>query len=544
MRYDRFARKPRDQAAMNESPNRPQPVDRSAEAAPSAPSQGSAEGEKPELGSNPEPASAPRSAGAQFLMVFPPIMLPMFMAVADQTIVATALPAIASSLGEIERASWVVVSYLIANTIAAPVYGRLGDTFGRRAMMFVALSIFMLGSVLCALAPNITLLTLFRVLQGFGGGGLMTLSQALVGEAVPPRERGKYQGYLAGIAVTSNSFGPVAGGYLTQAFGWQSIFLVNIPLGLLAMLFVSRIPARQGDRRRTTFDSPGLVLFIFFVGPVILALEQVQRMELSSVPIVLGLVVLGLISLVALIWQERLTTSPLIPPKLFRQASIWRADAMASFHGAALVSLITFLPIYLRAVRGLSPAETGFMLLPLTAGIGIGSMTTGQMVSRTGYTAAFPAYGLIGATVSMVLIAFFIPYLTAAQIAWAFFGVALFMGTVMGVVQVTVQTESGPRLLGTGAAMVQFSRSVGAAFGTATVSAVLFSILTATDRDTATLFGLIIEHGPDALVTLDPMRHALVQHQISDAFHAAFLVIACFTGVGAWMAWTMPLRRI
>ena len=529
---------------MNESPNRPQPVDRSAEAAAPEPSQGSGRGEKPELGSSLEPASAPRSAGAQFLMVFPPIMLPMFMAVADQTIVATALPAIASSLGEIERVSWVVVSYLIANTIAAPVYGRLGDTFGRRAMMFVALTIFMLGSVLCALAPNITLLTLFRVLQGFGGGGLMTLSQALIGEAVPPRERGRYQGYLAGIAVTSNSFGPVAGGYLTQAFGWPSIFLVNIPLGLLAMLFVSRIPARQGDRRRTTFDAPGLVLFIFFVGPVILALEHVQRMDLNSVPMALGLLVLGLVSLVALIWQERLTTSPLIPPKLFRQPSIWRSDAMAAVHGAALVSLITFLPIYLRAVRGLSPAETGFMLLPLTAGIGIGSMTTGQMVSRTGYTAAFPTYGLIGATVSIALLAFFIPELSAAQIAWAFGGVALFMGTVMGVVQITVQTESGPRLLGTGAAMVQFSRSVGAAFGTATVSAVLFSILTATDRDTATLFGLVIEHGPDALATLDPVRHAVVQRQISDAFHAAFFVVACFTGVGAWLAWTMPLRRI
>ena len=158
-------------------------------------------------------------------------MLPMFLAVADQTIVATALPAIASSLGEIERASWVVVSYLIANTIAAPVYGRLGDTFGRRLMMFVALALFMVGSVLCALAPNIELLTAFRVLQGFGGGGLMTLSQALIGEAIPPRERGRYQGYLAGIAVSSNTFGPVAGGYLTQAFGWQSIFLINIPLG-------------------------------------------------------------------------------------------------------------------------------------------------------------------------------------------------------------------------------------------------------------------------------------------------------------------------
>ena len=353
---------------------------------------------------DPEPSTA-----AQFLTVFPPIMLPMFLAVADQTIVATALPAIASSLGEIERASWVVVSYLIANTIAAPVYGRLGDTFGRRLMMVLALALFMVGSVLCALAPNIELLTAFRVLQGFGGGGLMTLSQALIGEAIPPRERGRYQGYLAGIAVSSNTFGPVAGGYLTQAFGWQSIFLINIPLGLLAMLFVFRIPPRQGDRRRTTFDSPGLVLFIFFVGPVILALEQVQRMQLSAMPMALALLAVGLISLGLLTWQERLTAAPLIPPKLFRQPSIWRADAMAALHGAALVSLITFLPIYLRAVRGASPGETGLILLPLTAGIGIGSMITGQMVTRTGYTAVFPTFGLLGATAGLVFIALLDP---------------------------------------------------------------------------------------------------------------------------------------
>jgi EmrB/QacA subfamily drug resistance transporter len=532
-------------SAMNDSPKQPEAADRSrAESATATAADAKPVGATPADTANDSTQGPPPSPGAQFLRVFPPIMLPMFMAVADQTIVATALPAIASSLGEIERASWVVVSYLIANTIAAPVYGRLGDTFGRRWMMFVALTIFMIGSVLCALAPNITLLTLFRVIQGFGGGGLMTLSQALVGEAVPPRERGRYQGYLAGIAVTSNSFGPVAGGYLTQAFGWQSIFLVNIPLGLLAMMFVFRIPPRQGDRRRTTFDSPGLVLFIFFVGPVILALEQVQRMELSSLPLALGLLAFGLVSLVLLIWQERLTTSPLIPPKLFRQPSIWRSDAMAAFHGAALVSLITFLPIYLRAVRGMSPSETGFMLLPLTAGIGLGSMSTGQMVTRTGYTAVFPTYGLIGATLSLLLLAFFIPYLSSTQLAWAFFSVALFMGTVMGVVQVTVQSVSGPRLLGTGAAMVQFSRSVGAAFGTATVAAVLFSILTVTDRDTATLFGIIIERGPDALATLDPVRRAVVQGQIGEAFHVAFLTIAGFTAVGTWLAWSLPLRRI
>jgi EmrB/QacA subfamily drug resistance transporter len=485
-----------------------------------------------------------QDARAQFLTVFPPIMLPMFLAVADQTIVATALPAIASSLGDIERASWVVVSYLIANTIAAPVYGRLGDTFGRRLMMFVALGIFVAGSVLCALAPSIVMLTAFRVIQGFGGGGLMTLSQALIGEAIPPRERGRYQGYLAGIAVSSNTFGPVAGGYLTQAFGWQSIFLINVPLGLLAFLFVFHIPPRQGDRRRTMFDAPGLVLFMLFVAPVILALEQVQRMQLSALPLAVGLLVFGLISLGLLSWQERITTSPLIPPRLFKQPSIWRADAMAACHGAALVSLITFLPIYLRAVRGASPAETGLILLPLTAGIGIGSMFTGQMVTRTGCTAMFPTYGLLAATLGLVVIAFVAPVLTPAQLAWSFCGIALFMGTVMGVVQVTVQTVSGPRLLGTGAAMVQFSRSVGAAVGTAAVAAILFSILSATDRGTASLFGDIIEQGPKVIASLAPDRQAAIHAQIGDAFRAAFLTIAAFTGIGTVLAWTMPLRRL
>ncbi len=484
------------------------------------------------------------SSGLLFLRIFPSIMLPMFMAVADQTIVATALPAIASNLGEIERVSWVVVSYLIANTIAAPVYGRLGDTFGRRLMMIAALAIFMIGSVLCAVSPNIEWLTAFRVLQGFGGGGLMTLSQALVGEAIPPRERGRYQGYLAGVAVSSSTFGPVAGGYLTQAFGWQSIFLVNVPLGLAALVLVFRLERRPADPRRTMFDIPGLVLFIMFVGPVILALEQVQHMQLSTLPLALGLLAFGIVSLVLLAWQERLTTSPLIPPHLFRQASIWRSDALAACHGAALVSLLTFLPIYLRAVRGASPAETGLMLLPLTAGIGLGSMITGQMVTRTGYTAIFPTCGLLAATAGLLLLAVSIPHLTTGELAWVFGIIALFMGTVMGVVQVTVQAVAGPQLLGTGAAMVQFSRSVGAAFGTALVAAILFSILTATDRDTANLFGAIIEQGPDAIAMLAPARQAAIGSEIGDAFTAAFVTIAMFTSAGTWLAWSLPLRRL
>ena len=261
----------------------------------------------------------PPSPRPVFWTVFPSIMLPMFLAVADQTIVATALPAIASDLGDVERLSWVVVSYLIANTIAAPVYGRLGDSFGRRLMMLAALALFIAGSVLCALAPNIEFLTATRVLQGFGGGGLMTLSQALVGETIPPRERGRYQGYLAGVMVSSSTFGPVAGGYLTQAFGWRSIFLVNVPLGLAAVFLVLRLATQPGDRRRTTFDAPGLVLFMMFVSPVILALEEVQRMDARTLPIILGLLVFGVMSLLALIWQEKHSASPLIPPTLFRE---------------------------------------------------------------------------------------------------------------------------------------------------------------------------------------------------------------------------------
>ena len=490
------------------------------------------------------PANEPPSTASLFIKVFPSIMLPMFMAVADQTIVATALPAIASGLGEIERASWVVVSYLIANTIAAPVYGRLGDTYGRRSIMIAALAIFMIGSVLCAISPNIELLTAARVLQGFGGGGLMTLSQALIGEAIPPRERGQYQGYLAGVAVTSSTFGPVAGGYLTQAFGWQSIFLVNIPLGLIAFILVLRLEGRPGDRRRTTFDTPGLVLFTMFVGPVILALEQLQRMDPRTLPMALGLLAVGLLSLVLLLWQEQRNTAPLLPPTLFKQPSIWRSDALAACHGAALVSLLTFLPIYLRAVRAASPAETGLMLLPLTFGIGLGSLTTGQLVTKTGRTAIFPTFGLAVTTAGLALLAFTMSHLSVGEMPWAFGFIAVCMGTVMGVVQITVQLVAGPRMLGTGAAMVQFSRSVGAAFGTAVVAAVLFSYLALVDRQAAGLLGAIIDQGPEAISSLAPARQAAIQAEIAAAFRAAFATIALFTGVGTWLAWSMPLRRL
>jgi EmrB/QacA subfamily drug resistance transporter len=487
---------------------------------------------------------APGSDPNLFFRVFPSIMLPMFLAVVDQTIVATALPAIAATLGQIGRASWVVIAYLISTTVAAPVYGQLGDVFGRKRMMFIALAVFMASSLLCAASQSIEMLTAARIIQGLGGGGLMTLSQALIGETIPPRERGRYQGYLAGVMVTSSTFGPVVGGFLTHYFGWRSVFLVNLPIGVIAVLLTTRLVPRGGPRPKWRFDVAGLVWFVIFITTTILALDQAQRWEPRTLLTVLGLLGLSIASLGLLLRQENRAQTPLLPVELLRQAAIWRSDALAACHGAALVSMITFLPIYLQAVRGLSPQDTGLLMLPLTAGIGIGSMITGRIVTSTGRTMVFPIWGLMVVTFNIVLFALLASRLPTAYLPWIFGWNALFMGTVMGVVQVTVQVVAGPKMLGAGAASVQFSRSVGAALGTAIVAAVLFSVLAATDPETARLFTVMVQRGPAAMATLEPARQAVVQAEIAEAFRAAFLAMAAFTGIGLVLAWSIPVRRI
>jgi EmrB/QacA subfamily drug resistance transporter len=489
-------------------------------------------------------APAAPSTRHLFFAVFPSIMLPMFLAVADQTIVATALPAIAASLGDVDKISWIVISYLIATTIAAPLYGRFGDVFGRRRLMYVGLGIFMFASVLCALAPSVILLSLARLLQGLGGGGLMTSSQAVIGETIPPRERGRYQGYLAAVVVSSSTFGPVAGGYLTQHFGWQSVFLVNIPLGALAALLMLRLPARRKAAEAFRFDALGLALFVLFVGPTLLAIEMIHRFDARLIAVILGLAACAIGALVLLIRQEKRVASPLLPISLLSKPAIWRSDALAACHGAALVSLVTFLPLYLRVARGVTPGESGLLILPLTAGIGLGSLITGRLVSKTGRTFIFPSFGLFASLAAIVVLALFAPYLSLGQIS-ALLGVnALFMGTVMGVVNVTVQSAAGPNMLGAAAGSVQFSRSVGASIGTAIVGSVLFVSLAATDKDAAVLFGTILERGPDVLAAIDIARRSVIELEISSAFRAAFLTVALFTTGALVLAWTNPARRI
>ena len=470
-------------------------------------------------------------------------MLPMFLAVVDQTIVATALPAIAAATGEVDRVSWIVVAYLIAATVAAPIYGRLGDSFGRRRMMFFALPIFIVASIFCALSPTIELLTLARILQGLGGGGLMTLSQALIGETIPPRERARYQGYIATVAVCANSFGPVAGGYLTEHLGWPSIFWVNVPIGLCAFALTFRLPNLAIERVKWSADPGGLFFFTIFVATALLALEQVQHVNIAAMPLAGGLFAAALISVLLLIRHENRTPSPLIPLKLLRQPAIWHSDALAACHGAALVSLITFIPVYLEVVRGMSPSDTGLLLVPLTVGIGVGSLITGRLVSKTGLTTIYPIGGLMLATANFLVLALWASAMNRAQFAVVLLLSGLFMGTVMGVVQVSVQSAAGQARLGEAAASVQFSRSIGAAFGTAMVATILFGVLAIKSPEAARVFAAMIQtrHVTPGLPGLEQLA---IQADIREAFRTAFLTMAGFTTAGFFLALTNPLRRI
>ncbi|CAH1696689.1 MFS domain-containing protein [Hyphomicrobiales bacterium] len=479
-----------------------------------------------------------------FVFVFTAIFVPMFMAIMDQTIVAASLPNIAADLGKAHSISWVVTSYLVAMTIAAPVYGRLGDLFGRKTFMIVSMGIFVTASLACSLAQSMEMLIFTRLLQGLGGGGLITLSQALIGEAIAPRQRARFQGYLATISVTANALGPVAGGYITEHLGWRAIFLVNLPLGLVALLFVLRLKALPGIREKRPFDLMGLAYLSVFVTATLLNFSQAQRVAQGEAWLFAMWGSVSLLALLLLIRHEGRIQYPLLPVKLLRQAVIWRSDALAACHGATLVALVTFVPIYLRAVRDVAVAEIGLLLLPLSMGVGVGSMMTGRAVTKTGHTAIFPSVGLIAASALISIFAFRAHTWTLIELSWLLGLVAVCLGTTMGVVQVTVQSSAHPRVLGAAAASVQLSRSIGAALGTGIVSMVFFSLLTSVGSGVTGSFSDLLQQGSAALHSLTADERTYVEAGINGAFVAAFATIAGFAAIGSALAWSIPLRRL
>jgi MFS family permease len=495
---------------------------------------------------------APRSDTASadhrrlFFRIFPAVGLSMFGAALDQTIVAAALPAIARALGEVERVSWVVVAYLVATTIAAPVYGRLGDAFGRRRMLLVALFLYGFGGVLGALAPGFGLLALARIVQGCGGGGLISLSVALIAEVVPPRERGRFQAWIAAIFAAASAIGPVAGGLLAEFFGWRAVFMIQpLVAAAAAVMAVRQLRhALPGEARGFVFDWPGLLLFALFVGPALFALDQARRLAADALAIAC-LLGAGAALALLLLWRwERRAPDPLLPLPVLTEPSVWRANLVAALVAGAFVGCIAFLPLYMVAARGLSAFGAGLALLPLAATAAGGAIIAGRMLSRTGRTMRWPAIGLSCAAVMMAAIAVAADALALPLLALLLALVSLGLGTSFPMVQVTVQSAVPRERLGSATASVQFTRSLGAAIGTALLGAVLFGALVAQGEAAAELFVALVNQGPVALADLGDAARAAFQARMANAFRAAFLVAALLIAVAAWICTRVPLQRV
>ena len=482
--------------------------------------------------------------GALFRAVVPPIAVPVFIAAADPTIVSTALPAIGAALGHVPLLSWMVVANLIAGTVAAPVYGRLGDMFGRRRLLLASLALFLGAAVLCAAAQNIFVLMAGRVLQGLGGGGLTTLCQALIGALVPRRERGRYQGYYATFILTGSAFGPVAGGFLTQIWGWQAVFLAYLPLSAAAVALALRLPPDPPAGARGGLDGLGVLLLAAFVIPLLLAVQRLQQPSLSALPLTLGLAALAAVALAALLRQQARVRDGVMALGLLRLPSFWRADLMSACSGASLTAMVTFLPLYFQVVGGASPGYSGLLLMPLTVGVAIGSVATGSLIARTGLTAVFPGVGLIVTAGTLLAAAAFGPRLGLIGLALLLALGGLFQGSAMITAQITVQLQAPVRQLGVAAASVQLSRSLGSAFGAAVAGAVLFGVLALRDPHAATLFLAMVRHGPGVLDGLAPAARLAARATIADAFRGVYLTVAVFSLIIVAMAWTMPARRV
>ena len=485
------------------------------------------------------------SPRALFLAVVPPMILPVFLGAADPTVVATALPAIGAAFGHVRLLPWMVVANLMASTVAAATYGRLADMFGLRRMLLTAMVLFMAAATFCVFAPNLPLLMTGRVLSGFGGGGLTTLCQALIGAKVPRRARGRYQGYYAACIVAGSAFGPVAGGVLTQFWGWQAVFLAYLPPGALALALIARLPRDAEAGGRGSIDLPGIALLTAFVVPFLMAIARLQRPSFGALPLTVALAALAALVVVVLIRQQRAAgASGVMALPLLRDPSFWRADLMSACSGASLTAMVTFLPLYFRVVGGAGAARSGLLLMPLTVGVSLGSVATGWLISRTGRTALFPSLGLGFTALTLIAAAIWGPALSPEGLAWLLAAGGVTQGTAMLTAQITVQLVAPPRMLGVAAGSVQLSRSLGSAFGAAAAGAVLFGLLAAQDRHAAGLFAALVRHGPGALRALPAAQQAVARAEIGDAFRGVFLTVAVFSCAIVALAGTMRARKV
>ncbi|MDF3297312.1 MDR family MFS transporter [Streptomyces tropicalis] len=505
----------------------------------------------------PAPPVPPHGGGASghvpgnVLVSIGALLLGMLLAALDQTIVSTALPTIVSDLGGLEHLSWVVTAYLLASTAATPLWGKLGDQYGRKRLFQTAIVIFLAGSALCGMAQDMPELIGFRALQGLGGGGLMVLSMAIVGDVVSPRERGRYQGLFGAVFGATSVLGPLLGGLFTEHLSWRWVFYVNLPVGVVALAVIAaalRIP-RTAQRHR--IDYPGTLLIASVATCLVLVASLGGTTWAWGSPQVVALIVLGAALAAAFVAVERRAAEPVLPLKLFRIRTFTLSAVISFIVGFAMFGAMTYLPTFLQVVQGVSPTMSGVHMLPMVAGMLLASTGSGQIVSRTGRWKVFPVTGTAVTTVGLLLLHRLDEHSSTAGMSLCFFVFGLGLGLVMQVLVLIVQNAVGYEDLGVATSGATFFRSIGASFGVAVFGTVFASRLG--EQLTAAFTGVPLPGGvsadslqsdPRGIAALPPALRPAALHAYASAITGVFLYAAPVALLGFLLSWFLKEDRL
>jgi EmrB/QacA subfamily drug resistance transporter len=473
-------------------------------------------------------------------LIFIALMLVLLLAALDQTIVSTALPTIVGDLGGLAHLSWVVTAYLLAATITGPLYGKLGDLYGRKKVLQAAIVIFLVGSVLCGLSQSMAELIAFRTVQGLGAGGLMVVTFAVVADIIPPRERGKYQGYFGAVFGVSTVIGPLLGGFFVDHLSWRWIFYVNVPVGAVALSVIAIAFHTREVHTKHAMDYLGAVLLAGALASIVLFTSLGGTTWAWSSPKIVVLMVLSVVLVPAFVWVESRAAEPILPLELFRNRTFAVTSAVGFIVGFALFGAVTYMPLYLQVTKGSSPTVSGLQLTPLMAGVLISSIVSGQVISRVGRYRMFPIWG----TGIMAIGMFLLSRLGAGTSTWfaALFAavLGLGLGMVMQVLILAVQNSVDRSMVGVATSGSTLFRQIGGSIGVAlfgTIFASRVRVELASRLPTGVKIPKTIN--PAGIRQLPAQAHEAFAQAFAVALHPVFLMAAAVSILAFALTWLL-----